>query len=126
MRMRERREKAREWLKDRGVPPPDPENLQKLTEEELRKLEKDRKLSWWSSGSSGSYSASFLADPSQEYDKWAQAYRMLGGMIDCDHDKDSSGSHNSGDNDYGYGDSGGACSRWMVWASVSHRVSKYI
>ncbi len=55
------------------------------------------------------------ADPGDDYDMWQQAYRMLGGFIDCDNLK-SQGS-GSGDNDGG--DDGEACSRWMMWASVS-------
>jgi hypothetical protein len=57
------------------------------------------------------HSANYLADPSQDYDKWAQAYRMLGGYIDCDHDKEASHSNDK--------NNGQACSRWMLWAAVS-------
>lgn len=117
-RIRERRERVRELLKN--APPPKQEQLTKLSEDEVNKISDDRKLNWFSGSSTSSYSASFLADPSQDYDKWAQAYRMLGGYIDCDHDKDSSGSHNSGDNNNGGGEAGGACSRWMMWAAVSN------
>ena len=79
-----------------------------------------RTLSWFSGGGAdtGAYSSGVLADPSQDYDMWAQAYRMLGGFIDCDHDKsEGSGDRNNGN---GNGRNGnGACSRWMMWAAVS-------
>lgn len=60
------------------------------------------------------HSANYLADPSGDYDKWAQAYRMLGGFIDCDHDKEASHSNDRNNNN---GQSG--CARWMLWAAVS-------
>ena len=50
-------------------------------------------------------------------DKWQQAYRYLGGYIDCSASW-GDGSHDSGDNGGGEG-GGGACSRWMMWAAVS-------
>jgi len=106
-RILERREKAKEFI--RNAPPPrDAEQLDKLSDEQVQRL--GRKLGWFSNTDTSSYSSTFLADPSAEYDKWAQAYRMLGGFIDCDHDKDGSGS--------GGGGGGGACSRWMLWAAV--------
>ena len=47
-------------------------------------------------------------------DKWQQAYRFLGGVIDC------SNSWGGGSQDSGGGGGGdGACSRWMMWAAVS-------
>ena len=123
-RMKERRIKAQEFL-DRIRPQPD--NVEPVSKEQMNKfLATDRGLSWFGGDGAGSdaYSSGVLADPSQEYDKWAQAYRMLGGFIDCDHDKDGDDDHNSGDNnnnnnnDYG-GDDASACSRWMLWAAVS-------
>ena len=78
-----------------------------------------RKLSWFGGGGASSIesvSEQYLLDPSQEYDKWAQAYRMLGGYIDCDHHKDDD-DHHSGD-DQNYEENESACSRWMIWASV--------
>ncbi|KAL7580764.1 hypothetical protein ACA910_001045 [Epithemia clementina (nom. ined.)] len=76
-----------------------------------------RQLGWMSSSSSGgAYSESYLADPSQEYDKWAQAYRFLGGYIDCDYDWDND-RHNSHDNQNNNNDGVSACSRWMIYAT---------
>ena len=50
-------------------------------------------------------------DNSQEIDKWAQAYRLLGSFIDCDHGNgEGGGSH---DNNDGEGD----CTRWTMWAA---------
>jgi hypothetical protein len=74
-----------------------------------------RKL-WLSANKNGNVVSSQtkgkMADPSQNYDKWAQAYRMLGGYIDCDHPKSSN-------KDGGSRDSNNmACSRWMIWAAV--------
>jgi len=63
---------------------------------------KERKL-----GSSGesAYSSSVLMDISEDYDWFAQGYRMLGGIVDCDHPKDGNDGNGAG------------CSRWMMWAS---------
>jgi len=70
----------------------------------------------WGSSSSGEW-ADFLEDPSQDYDKWSQAYRMLGGYIDCDHDQ-SEGGHSGDNNQNDDGEGQTACSRWMIWAAV--------
>lgn len=120
IRMQERRRRAREFLERNPPPPPsDRRQLEKMTDEQLRKL------GWFSGGGSSTdlYSSGFLADPSQTYDKWAQAYRMLGAMIDCDHAKDQ-GSHDNKNNKNG-DDQGGSqtCSRWMLWAAVRSRIS---
>lgn len=83
--------------------------------------EKSRQLSWFG-GSSGAgistVSELYLVDPAQSYDKWAQAYRMLGGYIDCDHKKEGN-DHHSGDNNNNNNNNGDvSCSRWMIWAAV--------
>mmetsp|Transcript_14182 Transcript_14182/g.39253 ORF Transcript_14182/g.39253 Transcript_14182/m.39253 type:complete len:560 (+) Transcript_14182:274-1953(+) len=86
-----------------------PANLEKMPDEHVK-----RELNWFSSGNSGGpISESYLVDPSQEYDKWAQAYRFLGGYIDCDHGWGEDGHSGSGENN----DNGDACSRWMIWAA---------
>jgi len=51
-----------------------------------------------------------LASNVEYYDKWQQAYRFLGGFIDCDRQV-GGGSH---DNNQGGGQH---CSRWMMWAA---------
>ena len=91
---------------------PGADEVTRVPQDEWYKYHGDRRLGFFGgSGSAGdSVSAGVLADPTEEYDKWAQAYRMLGGFIDCDHNKDG-GSHDSGDGREG------ACSRWMLWAS---------
>lgn len=98
--------------------------IERVTPEEWEVIDaqqKKRGLSWFGDGSSGSaYSNSILADPGVYYDKWAQAYRMLGGFIDCDHAK-SANSHDNGNNNNNNDNNNGACSRWMMWAAVSHR-----
>ena len=97
---------------------PDTSGMEKLSGEELTRLSEDhpggfRKL-WGGSGKSDANLIAY-ADPGDDYDMWQQAYRMLGGFIDCDHQK----SEGSGDNG-GSGDrNNDACSRWMMWASVS-------
>ena len=95
--------------------------IERVTPEEWEVIDaqqKKRGLSWFGDGNSGSaYSNSILADPGAYYDKWAQAYRMLGGFIDCDHAK-SDNSHDNGNNN----NNNGACSRWMMWAAVSRDV----
>jgi len=53
-----------------------------------------------------------MVEETNYYDMWQQAYRFLGGYIDCSHSW-GDGSHDSGD---GNG-SDEACSRWMMWAA---------
>jgi hypothetical protein len=119
-RMKERREKAARHF---ASIKPNPRQLERVDPEdwegiEQQQQEQQRKLgSWFSnSGSTSPYSTTVLADPSVDYDMWAQGYRMLGGFIDCDHGSD--GDDHSGDNDNDDGNDG-ACSRWMMWAAVS-------
>jgi len=54
-----------------------------------------------------------LAEETNYYDKWSQAYRFLGGYIDC------ANSWGGGSGDSGDGGEGGACSRWMMWAAYT-------
>lgn len=106
-RMRERNERVKETFKNIK-----PEKLEKVPQEQLEKMDGNlRKLSW-SKANSGENS--YLVDPGEDYDMWSQAFRMLGGFIDCDNSKDGGGSHDDGDG----GDKKG-CSRWMMWAAVS-------
>jgi len=88
--------------------------VHRLTQEEMQSVQ--RKTSWFGNSGAYAYNAAltYVADPTQDYDKWAQAYRMLGAFIDCDHDK-SEGSQDGGGNG---GGGNGACSRWMMWAAV--------
>lgn len=104
-RMRERNERVKEVFKN-----VQPQNVERVPEEDIESMDSEtlRKLGW---GSSNGGELSYFVDPGEDYDMWSQAYRMLGGFIDCDHQDDGDG---SGDND-----NGGACSRWMMWASVS-------
>ena len=79
---------------------------------------KKRNLGWFgNSGSKIEYSETFLVDPSQEYDKWAQAYRFLGGYIDCDHPWQVD-EHNSHEDENRNRKNQDACSRWMIYATV--------
>jgi hypothetical protein len=121
-RMKRRRESA---AKHFASIKPNPERLERVDPEDWEDVEQKqqeqqhkRELGSWFSGSGNTspYSTTVLADPSADYDMWAQGYRMLGGFIDCDHSAD--GDDHSGDED---GDDGndGACSRWMMWAAVS-------
>jgi hypothetical protein len=126
LRMKERREKAARHF---AIMNPNPQQLERVDPEEWEDVEKrqqeqhanhERKLSSWFSNSGGStspYSTSVLADPSVDYDMWAQGYRMLGGFIDCDHgtEEDQHSQDNNNDNN----DNDTACSRWMMWAAVS-------
>jgi hypothetical protein len=79
-----------------------------LNEEERRKL-------------TDSYGYFPTFDNGAEVDSWAQAYRSLGGYIDCDHNKnDQYGASGSGDRNLGSGnnnDSSYGCSRWLMWAA---------
>ena len=122
-RLQERRQKARSSLAalssqaDAATTTSSDGPVQKgqahrLTQEQVEAVQ--RRTSWFGSSGSYSYNAAlgYLASPAADYDKWAQAYRMLGAFIDCDHDKDA-GSQDNGNNG-----GGGGCSRWMMWAAV--------
>ena len=97
-------------------------NIERVSPEEWEIIDaqqKKRGLSWFGDGNSGSaYSNSILADPGAYYDKWAQAYRMLGGFIDCDHAKSANSHDNGNNNNNNNNNNNGACSRWMMWAAV--------
>lgn len=119
-RFQERKEKFKQTVKQMK---PETEQLEQVKPSDFEDQDQFVRRTNWKDyinvGSAGSESYETVtgaADPSIEYDKWAQAYRMLGGYIDCDHSK-SEGSHDSGDGNNG-GDNGGACSRWMLWAAV--------
>jgi len=88
--------------------------------EDYEFLKSERNL--WGWGGSGSttvdeevYENSNFAENAVSYDYWAQAYRMLGGYIDCDHPKGRGGSQSGSGDGEEWGTA--ACSRWMVWAS---------
>lgn len=112
-RMRERNQRVQEAMKRMR-----PETVERISADELATLQEEnpslRKLSW---SFGGSDNAIPYVDPGDDYDMWQQAYRMLGGFIDCDHAK-SQGSHDSGNNNNNNANQQG-CSRWMLWASVS-------
>jgi hypothetical protein len=117
-RNRDQHERVKAQMKKTS---PNPSTLTRMSTEELdaakKKFDKDPddvlnqwvRRAWGSSKLSYSPYSLNMASPGTEYDMWQQAYRMLGGYIDCDHAKDGSGD-NGGD---------GSCSRWMIWASVS-------
>jgi len=117
-RMKERRERAQ--AKIRNMKPHS--KVEKMTSEDMnrardRALKNDPELKqprnhWLRrvSSSNDPYTIPYLANPGEEYDWWAQAYRMLGGFIDCDHGQDGNSHSNSGD-----GGDGKGCSRWMMW-----------
>lgn len=119
-RQRTRREKARQKIASIS---PDISSMQRLSKEEWDKAAQEdhpwvRRAGWNSNSNYDPYSNAGLADPSQQYDKWQQAYRMLGGFIDCDHPKVSN-NHKSGDNQQNQDADTVGCSRWMMWAAVS-------
>jgi hypothetical protein len=119
---KERQQKAREFTQK--LPKAPQGKVERVSPEDFAKMDQQqqvRGLNWWGSGSatSDAYSSSVLLDPSQYYDKWAQAYRMVGGFVDCDHDK-SGDSHDNEDNNNNGGNNEDACSRWMIWAAVSN------
>jgi hypothetical protein len=111
-RMRERNELVKEAIKYIR-----PDTVERVSDEEMERLQDEhpslRNLGWtqWG-GKTIKY-----ADPGDDYDMWQQAYRMLGGFIDCDHKINQGGSHDNGNNN---DNSDPSCSRWMLWASVSH------
>jgi len=102
-----------------------------------------RRMNWWDlggrmgSGVPSDYKPydDGYADAGYDWPMWAQAYRMLGGFIDCDWQQGEEEPGYGGDGgrqrnrrmmDNGErdlsGDNGGtedACGRWMMWAAVS-------
>lgn len=119
-RTQESRERARRKLQSIQ---PKPETLERVSPEELKAIkEKDhpsvRRMGWFAGKTDyEAFGTGGYADPAGEYDMWAQAYRMLGGFIDCDHSWDGDNHHSgSGDQDQEEENEGG-CSRWMMWAA---------
>lgn len=100
---------------------PQTEKLLPMTPEELVRIEeqnpnlRSRKISQ----SYSPYSLGNLADPGADYNMWSQAYRMLGGFIDCGHNKFSGDQHKGNRHNYNFENKDGACTRWMMWAAVS-------
>jgi TolA-binding protein len=126
-RIQERRARARAWLQSRPISAP--QHVEPMSERQLQQLQthssqqQQRNLSWFNGGTSLTHSAYYLADPTEDYDKWAQAYRMLGGYIDCDHDKDGGGGSHDNNNNRNNGNEQ-SCSRWMLWAAVRKRTNE--
>lgn len=120
LQIKERRQRAKEFLEK--IPKPQQEDLQYVSQEEFSNMtqkQRERGLYWFGGKSAETADNSqYFADPSVSYDKWAQAYRMLGGFIDCDHDADGD-EHHSGDEDQNKDNDNPRCSRWMMWAAVS-------
>jgi hypothetical protein len=130
-RIAQRRERAREIIANHR---PEPEQLYRMSSEEIRRVygnavredpELEGKNHRWLRGLGntnyyGSHVPNFMAPVDQYYDPWAQAYRMLGGYIDCDHAKENNGkgSHDQDRNGNKNKDNN-SCSRWMMWAAVS-------
>lgn len=120
MARRERNEQRRAKIQEAmNRVQPTSSGVERLSQEEFEDMQKKhpefRKL--WGGGNSNNHMIQY-ADPGDDYDMWQQAYRMLGGFIDCDHQKSQgSGDHNGQGN--GNAGNNGACSRWLMWASVS-------
>jgi hypothetical protein len=117
-RNRQRQAKVQEAMKK--VRPQQQQGVEKLSQQEFELLQKDhpefRRL--WGGGNSNSHMIQY-ADPGDDYDMWQQAYRMLGGFIDCDHHKDQRSGDHGGEDGQGNNAQSTGCSRWMMWASVS-------
>lgn len=113
-RQRERSERVKEIFSNIK-----PKDVERVSEEELESMDSEyiRKLNWGGSKSGGELS--YFVDPGEDYDMWSQAYRMLGGFIDCDNDKSDGDGEGGGSHE---GGEGGRCSRWMMWAAVSNNV----
>mmetsp|Transcript_4206 Transcript_4206/g.8025 ORF Transcript_4206/g.8025 Transcript_4206/m.8025 type:complete len:610 (+) Transcript_4206:472-2301(+) len=130
-RMAERRERARKVIAKHR---PEPGQLHRMSPDEIRRVygnavkedpaleqQNHKWLRGLGGGNGGYYYGShvpnFLAPVDQYYDPWAQAYRMLGGYIDCDHAKDNGhgGSHDNNKNQNQNNQN--TCSRWMMWAA---------
>ena len=73
---------------------------------------------WGWSRNGNAYVPKTVADPSEYYDSWAQAYRMLGVFISCDEDENDR-RENKNFRNLNENDDEGDCNRWVMWASVS-------
>lgn len=92
--------------------------IRKATQELKESEDLGRKL-WGNGGNGDPYEpAGGLAEETNYYDKWSQAYRFLGGYIDCTNSW-GDGSHDNGDGNNNDEGGEGACSRWMMWAAYT-------
>jgi hypothetical protein len=127
-RIQRRRELAREKMRQIIENPHEfsTGHAEKMNQDELDSLMNDlrqqdpylqRPESRWLRGGS---KTSNIADPTLYWDKWAQAFRMLGIYLECQNSysrwmydrelKDNNNKNNN--NNYG-------CKRWVLWAAVS-------
>lgn len=86
---------------------------QEMLDSTSSKGEEERKL--WGNIYSDPYDpAGDLVSEATYYDKWQQAYRLIGAYIDCSNSKEGGGhSHDNNNNEQ----DSGQCSRWMLWAA---------
>mmetsp|Transcript_22662 Transcript_22662/g.27793 ORF Transcript_22662/g.27793 Transcript_22662/m.27793 type:complete len:819 (+) Transcript_22662:81-2537(+) len=123
-RILERREKARETMKEMIKNPQnymDNDKVELMNEDQINavrdqaitedpNLEKEQHR-WLRSNSRNSdvsaYGSEFFANSGAYYNEWAQAYRMLGAFISCD----------NGGNGYYGGWNYQGCNRWVMWAA---------
>lgn len=105
----ENRESERRRMNSRNSFQPNKDTLIPMASEEVNKSLRQPRHLWGNTQVDAYDLSSRMADPSQEYDMWQQAYRTVGAFIDCDHVVQDS--HDSGNND------GMGCSRWMMWAA---------
>jgi hypothetical protein len=138
--MQTRRELAREKMRQMIENPNEfsTGRAEKMNQEDIQSLMNDlekqdpellqRPESRWlwtlgGGGGSGGSRKSNIADPSVYWDKWAQAFRMLGVYLECSNGAsqwmygggggNGKGNNKNGDN---YG-----CKRWVLWAAVSEK-----
>lgn len=76
------------------------------------KLEKTQNRWLFNADDSNSWMKKGLANPGMYWDKWAQAYRMLGVYVECQNPNNRWAQYN-GNND---NDNSG-CKRWVIWAA---------
>ncbi len=123
-RMQERRERAKEKVKEMIENPHQfaSDSSERMSEEELESMRKDmlkedphmeREESRWLWNNKKDMNN--FADLSDYYDPWAQAYRMLGIYIECNGvGEQRYYYYNNNNNDDNQG-----CKRWVLWAAVS-------
>jgi len=109
---------AKERFGDKSAMAETERNVRRARQDVAEMSDEERKL--WGGGSFGGNGNSDPYEPAgglvtetEYWDKWQQAYRFLGGYIDCTNSW-GGGSGDSGNNN---GDDDGACSRWMMWAA---------
>jgi hypothetical protein len=125
-RMQERRERAKEKIREMVENPNEhsTDRAERMTKDDLDSFRESMKKNdpllerpenrWlWNNKELKPYQQNGLADPGIYWDKWSQAYRMLGVYVECDNPK---AKYYYGNN-YNNNNNNGGCQRWVMWSA---------